>query len=83
MTFEEDFYVPEEVYGHFNQAVKSRLEKEQEWNELFAAYKEKYPELAEQLSLGMKGELPKDWDQEVPVYEKAAALLPAHLQVRC
>ncbi len=21
-TFEEDFYVPEEVYGHFNKAVK-------------------------------------------------------------
>jgi transketolase len=40
--------------------------KEQEWNELFAAYKEKYPELAEQLSLGMKGELPKDWDQSPP-----------------
>ncbi|AIW30000.1 transketolase [Bacillus velezensis] len=74
-TFEEDFYVPEEVYGHFNQAVKEAgSKKEQEWNELFAAYKEKYPELAEQLSLGMKGELPKDWDQEVPVYEKGSSL---------
>lgn len=74
-TFEEDFYVPEEVYGHFNKAVKEAgSKKEQEWNELFAAYKEKYPELAEQLSLGMKGELPKDWDQEVPVYEKGSSL---------
>ncbi|MEC3841282.1 transketolase [Bacillus amyloliquefaciens] len=74
-TFEEDFYVPEEVYAHFNQAVKEAgSKKEQEWNELFAAYKEKYPELAEQLSLGMKGELPKDWDQEVPVYEKGSSL---------
>lgn len=74
-TFEEDFYVPEEVYAHFNQAVKEAgSKKEQEWNELFAAYQEKYPELAEQLSLGMKGELPKDWDQEVPVYEKGSSL---------
>lgn len=74
-TFEEDFYVPEEVYAHFNQAVKEAgSKKEQEWNELFAAYQEKYPELAEQLSLGMKGELPKDWDQGVPVYEKGSSL---------
>ncbi|WJM56401.1 transketolase [Bacillus amyloliquefaciens] len=74
-TFEEDFYVPDEVYAHFNQAVKEAgSKKEQEWNELFAAYQEKYPELAEQLSLGMKGELPKDWDQEVPVYEKGSSL---------
>ncbi|MCR9038304.1 transketolase [Bacillus sp. L381] len=74
-TFEEDFYVPEEVYAHFNQAVKEAgSKKEQEWNELFAAYQEKYPELAEQLSLGIKGELPKDWDQEVPVYEKGSSL---------
>ncbi|AME05121.1 transketolase [Bacillus siamensis] len=74
-TFEEDFYVPEEVYAHFNEAVKEAgAKKEQEWNEQFAAYKEKYPELAEQLSLGMKGELPKDWDQEVPVYEKGSSL---------
>ncbi|WP_424162572.1 transketolase [Bacillus amyloliquefaciens] len=74
-TFEEDFYVPEEVYAHFNQAVKEAgSKKEQEWNELFAAYQEKYPELAEQLSLGMKGELPEDWDQEVPVYEKGSSL---------
>ncbi|AOC91230.1 transketolase [Bacillus amyloliquefaciens] len=74
-TFEEDFYVPEEVYAHFNQAVREAgSKKEQEWNELFAAYQEKYPELAEQLSLGMKGELPKDWDQEVPVYEKGSSL---------
>ncbi|MFT3654540.1 Transketolase [Bacillus sp. B01(2024)] len=74
-TFEEDFYVPEEVYAHFNEAVKEAgAKKEQEWNEQFAAYKEKYPELAEQLSLGMKGELPNDWDQEVPVYEKGSSL---------
>lgn len=74
-TFEEDFHVPEEVYEHFHKAVKEAGEKkEQEWNELFSAYQEKYPELAEELSLGIKGELPKDWDQEVPVYEKGSSL---------
>ncbi|MDZ5720439.1 transketolase [Bacillus inaquosorum] len=74
-TYEEDFYVPSEVYEHFAAAVKESGEKkEQEWNAQFAKYKEVYPELAEQLELAIKGELPKDWDQEVPVYEKGSSL---------
>ncbi|MCY7945466.1 transketolase [Bacillus atrophaeus] len=74
-TYEEDFYVPSEVYDHFKQTVKDAGEKkEEEWNELFDKYKEIYPELAEQLELGIKGELPKDWDKEVPVYEKGSSL---------
>ncbi|PRP53444.1 transketolase [Bacillus halotolerans] len=74
-TYEEDFYVPSEVYEHFAKTVKeSGGKKEQEWNDQFAKYKEIYPELAEQLELAIKGELPKDWDQEVPVYEKGSSL---------
>ncbi|MCI3985983.1 transketolase [Bacillus sp. K7] len=74
-TYEEDFYVPSEVYEHFAEAVKESGEKkEQEWNAQFNKYKEVYPELAEQLELAIKGELPKDWDQEVPVYEKGSSL---------
>ncbi|MFJ9292029.1 transketolase [Bacillus halotolerans] len=74
-TYEEDFYVPSEVYEHFAKTVKESGEKkEQEWNDQFAKYKEIYPELAEQLELAIKGELPKDWDQEVPVYEKGSSL---------
>ncbi|KAF1681311.1 MULTISPECIES: transketolase [Bacillus] len=74
-TYEEDFYVPSEVYEHFAAAVKESGEKkEQEWNTQFSKYKEIYPELAEQLELAIKGELPKDWDQEVPVYEKGSSL---------
>lgn len=74
-TFEEDFYVPDEVYAHFNEAcVEAGNKKEQEWNELFNKYKEAYPELAEQLELSIKGELPADWDQEIPVYEEGKAL---------
>ncbi|MCY8511774.1 transketolase [Bacillus mojavensis] len=74
-TYEEDFYVPSEVYEHFAKTVKESGEKkEQEWNDQFGKYKEIYPELAQQLELAIKGELPKDWDQEVPVYEKGSSL---------
>lgn len=74
-TFEEDFYVPEEVYSHFNEAcVEAGSKKEEAWNELFKNYKEAHPELAEQLELAIKGELPLEWDQEIPVYEEGKTL---------
>lgn len=74
-TFEEDFYVPEEVYSHFNEAVvDAGAQKEEAWNELFKNYKEAHPELAQQLELAIKGELPADWDQEIPVYEEGKTL---------
>lgn len=74
-TYEEDFHVPSEVYEHFNETVKEAgKKKEAEWNELFSAYKKAHPELAEELELAMKGELPEGWDQKVPAYEKGSSL---------
>jgi transketolase len=74
-TFEEDFYVPEEVYDHFKQQVLERGEtKEKEWNELFAQYKKEYPELGKQLELAINGELPEGWDKDIPVYEEGKSL---------
>ena len=41
----EDFYVPEEVYKHFEETFAARgLKAEEEWNKVVAAYKEKHPE---------------------------------------
>jgi transketolase len=74
-TFEEDFHVPEEVYSHFNEAVvDAGAQKEEAWNELFKNYKEAHPELAQQLELAIKGELPAEWDQDIPVYEEGKTL---------
>ncbi|SNT25089.1 transketolase [Bacillus sp. OK838] len=74
-TFEEDFHVPEEVYSHFNESVvEAGAQKEEAWNEMFKNYKEAHPELAEQLELAIKGELPAEWDQEIPVYEEGKTL---------
>ncbi|MDF9762074.1 transketolase [Peribacillus simplex] len=74
-TFEEDFHVPEEVYSHFNESVvEAGAQKEEAWNELFKNYKEAHPELAKQLELAIKGELPAEWDQEIPVYEEGKTL---------
>ncbi|MCD7033665.1 transketolase [Metabacillus sp. GX 13764] len=74
-TFEEDFYVPEEVYSHFRETVAEKGEKkEQEWNELFKKYESEHPELANQLKMAIKGELPEGWDSELPEYEAGKSL---------
>ncbi|WP_017753850.1 transketolase [Calidifontibacillus oryziterrae] len=69
-TFSEDFYVPEEVYQHFNQIVNEQgKQAEKAWNKLFAEYKEQHPELAQELELAIDGKLPKGWEQALPKYE--------------
>ncbi len=74
-TFDNDFHVPEEVYTHFRETVADKGAKvEAEWNDMFDAYKSKYPDLGKQLEAAMKGELPEGWDSEIPVYEEGKSL---------
>lgn len=74
-TFEEDFYVPEEVYSHFRKLVAEQGAKaEEEWNQLFEKYKHEYPELGKELQLAINGELPENWYAEIPVYEVGESL---------
>ncbi|ANU10603.1 transketolase [Planococcus antarcticus DSM 14505] len=69
-TFDRDFHVPEEVYETFEQATEELGAKaESEWNELYARYKSAHPELAEQLQMAIRGELPENFDADFPTYE--------------
>ncbi|MBG9450396.1 transketolase [Cytobacillus firmus] len=74
-TFEEDFHVPQEVYDHFKQqVVENGAKKQQEWEDLFAEYKESHPELGKQLEQAINGELAEGWDKDIPVYEEGKSL---------
>lgn len=73
-TYEEDFYVPDEVREHFAKLKEKGVKKEREWNELYARYKQRYPELAAQFELAVRGELPAGWDEQAPVYEPGTSI---------
>lgn len=74
-TFEEDFYVPDEVYARFRElVVENGVKKEKEWASLFEAYEKQYPQLAAELKQAIKGELPDGWDKDIPVYEEGKIL---------
>ena len=66
----DDFHVPEEVYADFNEKIgKHGADAEDNWNQLFDNYQEKYPEDAKKLEQAMNDELPIDWDKELPIYQ--------------
>lgn len=73
-TYKQDFYVPEEVRSHFADLKAAGEKKEQEWNQLFAAYQQQYPELAMELQSALEGKLPEGWDQDLPVFEEGQKL---------
>ncbi|PFH88627.1 transketolase [Bacillus sp. AFS088145] len=68
--YENAFYVPEEVYAHFNKViVEAGAKKEAEWDATFAKYEEKYPELAAQLKNAIEGKITVDLETALPKYE--------------
>jgi transketolase len=69
--FPEDkkFFVPEGVYDHFTAGIgKSGAEARHKWTELFASYRTQYPDLAVEVDLMQKRELPTGWDRNLPVF---------------
>ncbi|OUS71924.1 transketolase [Paenibacillus sp. MY03] len=62
------FHVPDEVRAHFAEAKAKGEQANAAWNDLFAAYKDAYPELANQFELATAGDLPEGWDAELPAY---------------
>lgn len=65
----EDFYVPEEVSQRFSEKLTEQgPQLEKDWDRLVADYKTANPELAEQFERALSGDLPEDWDAELPVF---------------
>lgn len=63
------FLVPKEVYGHFSAGIGARgAEARGKWTELFSAYRQKYPELATEIDLMQRRELPANWDRGLPLF---------------
>jgi transketolase len=63
------FLVPDAVREHFAAGVGARgAQARRDWTELFAAYRAKHPELANEIDLMQRRELPAGWDRGLPVF---------------
>ncbi|MBS1744927.1 MAG: transketolase [Bacteroidetes bacterium] len=65
---DESFVVADEVLNFYRNAGAKGAATEKRWNELFAAYKEKYPELANEYELFSSGQLPEGWKDKLPTF---------------
>ena len=63
------FLVPEVVREHFAAGIGARgAQAHRRWSELFAVYPLKYPELATEIDLMQRRELPAGWSSGLPVF---------------
>jgi len=63
----EPFYVDPDALAWCRDECRIRGRKlHDEWEERFAGYQEAFPEEAEEFEAMMAGELPEDWDADVP-----------------
>jgi transketolase len=63
------FLVPDGVLEDFQEGIGKRGHAVcEQWTKLFAQYKAKYPDLAEQIDLMQHRELPAGWDKNLPTF---------------
>ena len=63
------FYVPAEAAAHLGEAVAKGAAAHAVWRDRLGAYKLAHPELATQLHIAIRGELPPGWDSELPKFD--------------
>jgi transketolase len=63
------FLVPDGVYEHFAAGIGARgANARSTWIKVFDGYRSTYPELAAQIELMLRRELPGGWDRNLPVF---------------
>jgi len=75
------FEVPSHIYQAWDHKAKGS-EQENAWNDLFAAYKKAYPELAREYSRRVQGELPENWQAESLALLQSLQNQPANIASR-
>src|SRR6202044_2030090 len=69
---DKTFYVPDEARQNWLQAVDKGKKYEQEWNDLFAAYKKAFPDVAAEFERVQSGVLATGWEKSLPVFKADA-----------
>jgi transketolase len=65
---EPRFLIPGEVLEFYREAVEKGREREFDWKMKLDAYKQIHPASGTELERRLRGELPKDWDRDFPIF---------------
>lgn len=63
------FTVPKDVQAHYKEIAKRGAQAEAEWHKRFKAYKKAHKALAAEYERIMAGELPEDFDKDLPAFK--------------
>ena len=62
------FEIPDDAMKHWRKAIERGAKYEEDWNQLYARYKEQYPQEAATLERMHQAELPEGWESVLPKY---------------
>jgi transketolase len=65
---EPAFHVPADVLQHTRKCLTAGQAIQAAWDEKFAAYAQAEPQLAAEFKQWMSGDLPTDWDADIPTF---------------
>ncbi len=66
---DKSFVVSDDVLNYYREKGNAGVNKENDWNELYKKYNEKYPEEAAEYELFKNGKLPEGWKDNLPVFK--------------
>lgn len=65
----KSFNVDEDVYAHYKSVAEAGEKANKEWDNLFDAYCQEYPEEGAEIARRLSGKLPDNWEKLLPVYK--------------
>jgi len=68
---DDSFHVPKEVLDFCRKSTERGKTAQSHWQKEFNAYETTYPDLAEQWTHAIKGNLPSQWDSDLPEFKPA------------
>jgi len=65
---DQSFYVPDDALANWRKAGERGAQLEAEWNQLFSAYQEKFPEQAAEFTRTQEARLAPGWEKAIPSF---------------
>jgi transketolase len=63
---EPAFFIPDAALAHFRQAIERGERAQTAWNRRLAEYAKAFPDLARELEQALRGDLPANWEKDIP-----------------
>ena len=65
---EPAFFIPEAALARFREAIERGERAQTAWNRRLAEYAKAFPDLARELEQALRGDLPANWEKDIPSF---------------